>query len=53
MIFSPRARTILLASAVFTVMAPAFAETWPDRAVKWTVPFSPGGANDLVARAVQ
>ena len=27
------------------------AETWPERPAKWVVPFSPGGANDLVARA--
>ncbi len=29
----------------------AGAQTWPDRPIKWVVPFTAGGANDVVARA--
>ena len=29
----------------------AFADTWPSRPIRFIVPFSPGGANDLIARA--
>ena len=30
----------------------AQADSWPSRYIKFVVPFGPGGANDLVARAV-
>jgi tripartite-type tricarboxylate transporter receptor subunit TctC len=32
--------------------APAFAQTWPSKAIRWIVPFPPGGGNDTVARSV-
>jgi tripartite-type tricarboxylate transporter receptor subunit TctC len=42
--------TTLLAAALGLVAFGAAAQ-WPDRPIKWVVPFSAGGANDLIARA--
>lgn len=35
---------------VYAVSVPAARAEWPERPIRWIVPFGPGGANDLIAR---
>src|SRR4051812_37979747 len=41
----------ILAVGLSFCAAPSAQAAWPERAIKWIVPFGPGGANDLIARA--
>jgi tripartite-type tricarboxylate transporter receptor subunit TctC len=51
---SRRSALAMAAAFVFTsvLVVPGIAlADWPERAIRWVVPFGPGGANDLIARA--
>ena len=43
---------LALIAALVGMTQIALADTWPSKPIKFVVPFGPGGANDLVARAV-
>jgi tripartite-type tricarboxylate transporter receptor subunit TctC len=40
------------AAVLLLPSAPAFAQAWPAKPVRWIAPYPPGGSSDLVARAI-
>ncbi|HEX4332591.1 MAG TPA: tripartite tricarboxylate transporter substrate binding protein [Usitatibacter sp.] len=44
-------RIATVSAAALLALAPLARADWPDHPIKWVVPFSAGGANDLIARA--
>ena len=47
------AAVLLAAASLVGLAAPAAAQNYPNRPIKWIVSFPPGGSTDVVARAMQ
>ncbi len=43
---------VILTICFLAVMAPAQAETWPDKPIHWIVPYPAGGGTDLISRVL-
>jgi tripartite-type tricarboxylate transporter receptor subunit TctC len=48
----PTRRAVLALTAAAMLPAPAFAQAYPDRPLRFVIPWPPGGTNDIVGRLV-
>ena len=45
-------RQLLIATILCTCSAAAWAQAWPNKPIRWILPFPPGGPSDNISRAV-
>ncbi len=45
-------RLVFTAVALFSLVSASYADTFPDRAIRWIVPWPPGGGGDVIARLI-
>jgi tripartite-type tricarboxylate transporter receptor subunit TctC len=45
-------RLVFVLASVVAGVGTAVAQSWPDRAIRWVVPYPPGGGTDVISRAM-
>ena len=45
-------RVVFTAVALFSITQTSYAQTFPDRAIRWIMPWPPGGGGDVIARLI-
>ena len=45
-------RVVFVAVALFSITQTSYAQTFPERPIRWVVPWPPGGGGDVIARLI-